>query len=95
MPPEHQVHFASIDMTLALGAESHIRRRHPGPENLAVDPVAAQCLTNLIELVVNSEVCFLALPSHDDYQSRPALIKHLTVLKRFRIRASIRMAPAH
>jgi hypothetical protein len=94
MQPKDPLDFVSTDMTLALGAESYIRRRHPGRENLAVDPVGAQCLTSLIDIVVNSKVCFVALPSHDDYGSRPALIEGLTALKMIPDCATVRLRPA-
>ena len=85
--------FSSIDMTLALGADSFIRERQPGVTGPS-DPVGKACLSDLIDLVVNSEVCFLLRPSEDEFSSRPELVQGITAIKSIPDCAAIRLSEA-
>lgn len=67
--------YSAIDMTLALGADSFVRERNnPG---LDVDPSGEHCFVNIIDLAVNSDVCFLPVPSHEEYVYVPELLDRL------------------
>ena len=68
-------------MTLALGADSYLRQWSDGQDGIFLDPVGRTCLKDFIDVIVNSEECFLTLPSDFEYVSLPPLIKRLTNLK--------------
>src|SRR5947209_3799647 len=74
--------IAAVDMTLLLGAESFVRHRQPGGQAIPQDPVGRECLTNLVDLLVNSEACFLLLPASDDYSVAPVLAQRTSALRR-------------
>jgi hypothetical protein len=80
-----------VDMTLMLGADSFMRQRLPGADNAPHDPVGSQCLSNFVDLVVNSEACFLLLPSSDDYPTPLALARRVSALKRLRNCAAVKL----
>jgi hypothetical protein len=78
-------------MTLMLGADSFIRQRLPGVASVPPDPVGSQCLSTLIDLVVNSEACFLMLPSLQDYPTPLVLALRISDLKRLRNCAHVQL----
>jgi len=86
--------LSAVDMTLLIGADSFLRHRLPGGSVTPPDPVGGQCLTNLIDLVVNSEACFLLLPSEKDYPSKLPFANQVPALKRLRNSATIQLRPA-
>ena len=91
---EPVVRFSSIDMTLALGADSYLRQRLPGPDFVAPDPVGQHCLKNLVDIVVNSKVCFLVLPSGEDDSSRSVLLDRLSRIGSIPDCAAVHLKPS-
>lgn len=77
MLPEPALRNSSVDMTLALGAESFLRYRHDPARG--VDPSGESCFINLVDLVINSKICYLTWPSSEGYQHRPELLERLSL----------------
>ena len=71
------IRFSSTDMTLALGAELFVREHHDTARYAAADPAGEQCFITLVDLIVNSEACFLTLPAAADYGSNPLVVERL------------------
>jgi hypothetical protein len=92
MLSEPILRFSSIDMTLALGAESFIQHRQN--PSLGLDPSGESCFVNLIDLAVNSRICFLTWPSTEDYLYRPKLLERLPSIQKIPNCASVRLQPA-
>jgi hypothetical protein len=83
--------LAAIDMTLLLAADSFLRHRLPGGDDTPADPVGDQSLVNFIDLIVNSEACFLLLPSGGDYPTNLPLANRISALKRLRNSAIVHL----
>ena len=92
MLSEPSLRNSSIDMTLALGAESFLEHRLNPSRGL--DPSGESCFVNLVNLAVNSEICFLTWPSNEDYLYRPELLERLPSIKHIRDCASVRLKPS-
>jgi hypothetical protein len=73
---EQAMSLSSIDMTLVLGAESFLRQRTPG-NDIEPDPAGEQCLVDLIDLVVNSRVCYLPVRQREDYRAVSPFLRSL------------------
>jgi hypothetical protein len=89
MLPEPALRFSSIDMTLALGAESFLEYRRNPVRGL--DPSGESAFVNMVDLVINSDVCFLTWPSNEDYPYRPELLERLPSIKEIPNCASVRL----
>lgn len=88
-----RIEHSAIDTTLALGADSYLREHGPlGSRAGALDPFGRECLIALIDLVVNSTVCHLILPTDREYLETPAIVKGLPALIRIRNAASVSLA---
>lgn len=85
------VDLSAVDMTLLLGADSFVKRRLPGCQNVPADPEGRKCLGDFIDLLVNSDACFLMLPTIEDYATPLVFARQIPALKRLRNCATLQL----
>jgi hypothetical protein len=88
---EPLIDLSAVDMTLILAADSFMRRRLPGCQNVPADPEGGKCLSDFIDLLVNSDACFLMLPTIEDYSTPLVFARQIPGLKRLRNCATVQL----
>lgn len=74
---EKQLENSSVDMTLALAADSYLREKQRGFDLALSDPTGRECFITLVDLAVNSDSFYMPEPSTDDYADLPIFVNRL------------------
>jgi len=72
---------SSVDMTLALGADSFLRSRGVGSDPMREDPTGRDCFVNLVDLAINSDNFYMPQRSRDDYAELSIFVNSLSAVR--------------